>query len=110
LTGDRDLIGTPSFLAPEQALGLDELDPRCDIYSLGAVAYFIVTGVRVFDAEQPLQVVMQHVNDTPEPPSTRTELSIPPVVDATILRCLEKSPENRPTARELQAELAGWPS
>ncbi|MEO0812062.1 MAG: serine/threonine-protein kinase [Myxococcota bacterium] len=108
LTGDRDFIGTPGFIAPEQALGLESVDASCDIYSLGAVAYFLVTGALVFESEQPVQVVMQHINASPAAPSTRTELPIAPVVDETLLLCLAKEPAKRPSTAELRARIDRW--
>jgi eukaryotic-like serine/threonine-protein kinase len=98
--------GTPAYMAPEIALG-GEVDGRADLYALGCVAYFLLTGLLVFEADSAIQIVARHLHDAPEPPSKRTELPIPPALDALVLRCLAKSPADRPpTAAAVAAELA----
>jgi serine/threonine-protein kinase len=98
--------GTPAYMAPEMALG-ETVDRRADIYALGCVAYFLLTGQLVFDGESPVQVIVKHVQNDPIPPSQRTELPIPPALDAVVLQCLAKKPDQRPqTARELSARLS----
>jgi serine/threonine-protein kinase len=87
--------GTPAYMAPEVIMG-GVADARCDIYALGCVAYYLLTGTRVFEADTPMRAFIHHVHDTPAPPSQRTELSIPPDLDDLILKCLEKDPAHRP--------------
>jgi serine/threonine-protein kinase len=87
--------GTPAYMAPEVILGA-KADARCDIYALGGVAYYLLTGQRVFEAGTPMKVLIRHVHDLPIPPSQRTELMIPPELDDLILKCLEKDPARRP--------------
>jgi eukaryotic-like serine/threonine-protein kinase len=97
--------GTPAFMAPEAALG-KTVNARTDIYALGAVGYWLLTGRLVFEAETPYATVMEHIYKTPVPPSRRTEIEIPESLERIIMMCLEKDPANRPgSARELAAML-----
>jgi len=100
---DGQVGGTPAFLAPEQALGR-EVDARADIYQLGCVAYWLLTGTRVFDGDSAMSVIMMHVQATPDRPSSRTEQVIPPELDELILACLEKEPGDRPQSVDVIAE------
>ena len=107
LTGEHIIQGTPAFMAPEQAMGDARIDSRADLYALGCVAYWLVTGQLVFDSPSPTGLLLKHLHETPEPPSRRTELAIPPSLESIILACLEKRPEDRPqTAKELARRLA----
>ncbi|UCC74889.1 MAG: serine/threonine protein kinase [Gemmatimonadota bacterium] len=115
LTADGLAAGTPAFMAPESALGKSDVDGRADIYCLGCVAYWLVTGQRVFDADSPLATALAHVQEQPIPPSQKTELEIPDSFEQVILACLEKAPADRPqTAGELDSMLdasrvgVGW--
>jgi len=107
LTLPQVTTGTPAYMAPEVILG-EEVDRRADVYSLGCVAYYLLTGRLVFEAETPMKMLMQHVQAPPVPPSERTELPIPPELDALVLSCLEKDPNKRPqNAEELLADACG---
>ncbi len=117
LTADGLATGTPAFMAPESALAKTEVDGRADIYCLGCVAYWLVTGQRVFDADSPLATALAHVQEKPIPPSQRTELEIPDSLEQIIMACLEKKPADRPqSAGELDSLLSeseagmGWNS
>jgi eukaryotic-like serine/threonine-protein kinase len=106
LTREHTVHGTPAFIAPEQALGKKHLDGRVDIYATGCVAYWLLTGELVFKADTGMGLLMQHVHALPAPPSSRTELPIPPELDELVLQCLAKDPEQRPqSARELAQRL-----
>ena len=94
-TSER-LTGTPAYMAPEVILGATEVDPRADIYALGCVAYFLLTGQLVFEGTTPMKTLLKHVEEAPVPPSQRTEVAVPPSLDALILMCLEKDPDRRP--------------
>ena len=97
--------GTPAYLAPELALG-EKYDGRADIYGLGCVAYFLLTGKLVFEAANGLQMITRHIQEKPAPPSSRTELPVSPELDQVVLACLAKRPEDRPqTAAELDRML-----
>lgn len=106
LTRENAIHGTPAFMAPEQALGDAHVDARVDIYALGCVAYWLLTGQLVFHADTPMGLLLHHTRTVPTPPSSRVELSIPPALDRLVLSCLEKDPDDRPpSARELARRL-----
>jgi eukaryotic-like serine/threonine-protein kinase len=98
--------GTPAYMAPEMALG-EGVDGRADIYALGCVAYFLLTGHLVFDATTSLQMIARHLQTEPRPPSERIDQPIPKRLDEVVLSCLAKDPRKRPqTAAELARQLA----
>jgi len=110
LTSPNVTTGTPAFMSPEMALGDAPVDRRADIYALGCVAYWLLTGRTVFEGATPVAILMAHVRDQPVPPSELSELDIPPELDEVILACLEKDPEDRPnTAMELYGSLCCIP-
>lgn len=100
--------GTPTYMSPEQASGA-EIGPASDIYSLGVLFYEMITGNVPFTGDTYVQLIMQHLNDPPAPPST-IKPDIDPAVDAVILRALAKSPIDRyATARDMVDDLTGRP-
>jgi serine/threonine-protein kinase len=99
LTGQLTM-GTPAYMAPEVILGDADVDRRVDIYALGCVAYFLLTGEQVFDAPSPMKLLMQHVSSAPLPPSRRSPHRIPPALDKAIMACLSKHPDERPASVE----------
>jgi serine/threonine-protein kinase len=110
LTADGNASGTPAFMAPEVVLGEPATDHRVDIYALGCVAYWLVTAKLVFDGPGAMKVMFDHAHTPPPVPSSRSELPIPPELDALILECLEKDPSKRPaSAAALQSRLHGIP-
>jgi serine/threonine-protein kinase len=99
------IMGTPAYMAPEMALG-DNVDARADLYALGCVAYYLLTGAHVFTGDTVLKVITQHLQALPVPPSERTELPIPEKLEHLVLTCLAKKPEERPqNARQLAQSL-----
>ncbi len=108
LTQVGTFAGTPAFGSPEAAAGkVDQLGPASDIYSVGCVAYWLLTGKTVFKASGAMEMLASHIRDEPVPPSERGDLDLPPEIDQVILRCLEKDPKARiGTADELDAHLA----
>ncbi|HLF27214.1 MAG TPA: protein kinase [Anaerolineae bacterium] len=90
--------GAPYYVSPEQAQAV-EVDARSDIYSLGIVLYEVVTGRRPFNAQTPLEIVMQHINETPESPCAINS-SLPAMAEAIILRAMAKNPGGRYQAME----------
>jgi eukaryotic-like serine/threonine-protein kinase len=111
LTRENTVHGTPAFMAPEQAMGRASVDGRVDIYAIGCVAYWLLTGQLVFTADTSMGLLLQHINSTPAPPSTRTELPIPPGLEAVILACLAKDPADRPqSSRQLSRMLGDLPA
>jgi len=110
VTQENILRGTPAFIAPEQVLSSGAIDSRADIYSVGCVAYWLLTGQLVFRGDTPIAVMMHHAHTAPVPVSQRTELPIPPELDRLILSCLEKDPAKRPqSARELARRFGDIP-
>jgi serine/threonine-protein kinase len=107
LSQEGTMAGTPAYMAPEQAEGKKELDARGDLYSLGAVGYYLLTGQPPFVRPSPLQTVIAHLCDMPTPPD-RLRADVPADLQAVVLRCLEKDPARRfPDARSLDTALAG---
>ena len=95
-TLEHTTTGTPAYMAPETILGDVGVDRRADVYALGCVAYFLLTGQIVFDGDTPMKVMMQHLNAEPVPPSARTEMPIPRELDDLVMSCLQKDPNRRP--------------
>ena len=104
LTREQTVGGTPGFIAPEQVIG-DEVDGRTDLYSLGCVAYWMLTGTYIFEGKTAWQVMMMHVQVEPQKPSARTDQSIPPELERIVLSCLEKDPALRPQNADQLAEM-----
>ncbi len=106
LTAEGTSAGTPAYMAPEIAMGEEKIDGRVDIYALGCVAYFLLTGVPVFHEKTATATALAHVQKEPIPPSQRSELRVPAQLEQVILQCLAKKPEDRPqTAQELRCLL-----
>jgi len=103
LTMPGETSGTPAFMAPEQVRGEPDIDARADIYGLGCVAYFLLTGALVFHEPTPISTALAHVERAPVPPSLRSELPIPASLERVVMACLEKKREQRPSS---VAELA----
>jgi eukaryotic-like serine/threonine-protein kinase len=107
--------GTPLYMAPEAISTPDQVDARTDLYSLGAVGYFLLTGVEVFTGRSIMEVCSHHLRTPPVPPSQRLGRSVPADLEKLILACLEKDPAARPAdARALRVALracrdaSGW--
>jgi eukaryotic-like serine/threonine-protein kinase len=99
------IVGTPAYMAPEMVLGQD-VDGRADLYALGCVAYYLLTGEQVFNGDTALKVISQHLQAVPVPPSERAELPIPAALEHLVLACLAKAPQDRPqTAPQLAQSL-----
>ncbi len=106
LTSEGSIIGTPSYVSPEQAYG-EDLTPLTDLYSLGVTLYEMVTGYLPFDADDITSILFQHVNKPPTPPSEYVP-EIPGWLENTILKALEKDPTRRfKTAGAMAAALTG---
>ena len=98
------LMGTPAYMAPEMALGQD-VDARADLYALGCVAYYLLTGQQVFTGDTLVTVIAQHLQAVPVPPSQRTAVPIPLALEQLVLACLAKRPEDRPQLARHLAQL-----
>lgn len=104
-TTHSQTTGTPAFMAPEQVRG-QEVDARTDIYGLGCVAYFLLTGKVVFNKSGAMAMAMAHLVDQPELPSRRSEIPIPASLERVVMACLAKDPDARPqSAAELRTML-----
>ena len=105
LTADGTITGSPLYMSPEQATGDREPDARSDIYSMGALLYFLVTGKPPFENEKPIKVLIAHAHEPVSPPS-RWRDDLPLDLESVIMRCLAKSPEERfQSATELATAL-----
>jgi len=110
---DADFVieGTPWFTPPEAIHGAAPTDPRSDIYSLGALGYYLLTGQYIFDAVTIPEIHEKQLAAAPIPPSQRTAQPISAALEQLLLRCLEKAPDQRPqSAGELHSELQATPA
>ena len=104
------VAGTPAFMAPESALNANDADARADLYAVGAVAYWLLTGRLLFEGLTGYETLLEQVNAMPVPPSHRTETTIPAELERIIMACLEKDPHKRPqSAAELMSLLKAVP-
>ena len=101
LTSPNVTTGTPAFMAPEIALGNRPVDRRADLYALGCVAYWLLTGRTPFEAPTAVAMLVKQVQEDPQPPSHVSELTIPPELDRIVLDCLAKDPDDRPADAEV---------
>jgi serine/threonine-protein kinase len=114
LTGSGEVLGTPSFMAPEQAAGMKRrIGPATDVYALGAMLYQLLTGRPPFDADTPMQTMLQVLHDEPVPPR-QLQPKVPRDLQTICLKCLEKAVEQRYSdaaalANDLHAFLSGEP-
>jgi hypothetical protein len=107
LTMAEATLGTPLYMSPEAVEHANDVDARSDLYSLGAVGYFLVTGEALFDCLTLGEVLMHQVKDLPVRPSARLGKLISPDLEELLMRCLAKNPASRPAnARELDDSLA----
>jgi serine/threonine-protein kinase len=98
LTDAHSITGTPLYMAPEAVRDADSLDARGDVYQLGQVAYYLLTGHHVFTAENPMDVMLKHVSEAPVPPSQVRGEPISESLEQLVLRCLEKDRDRRPAS------------
>jgi serine/threonine protein kinase len=93
---DHEMVGTPWFMSPESIQNPAASDPRSDLYSVGGLAYYLLTGHNVFEHGSVDEVYQQQLTATPAPPSSLTQNPISAELEVIILRCLEKNPDDRP--------------
>src|SRR5262249_840552 len=104
LTKSGTLMGTPNYMAPEQARGaVHEVGPPADVYALGAILYELLTGRPPFVAAGVMETVMQVLNDEPVPPS-QLEAKVPKALEPICLKCLQKEPAKRSGSAGLLAD------
>jgi len=110
LTKTGILFGTPRYIAPEAIYGNKKNDARADLYNLGGVAYWLLTGQPPFASSSSVELLIDHVKTVPERPSTLCEVPIPAELDDIIMKCLQKKPDDRfQCALELKTALARLP-
>ena len=100
LTSEGSASGTPAFMAPEVVLGVADTDHRVDLYALGCVGYWLLTGKLVFVGKSVVEMMFHHAHTPPSKPSTRSELPIPASLEDLVMDCLEKDPTRRPASAE----------
>lgn len=115
LTHADSITGTPHYLSPEAITNPEAVDARSDIYALGAVGYYLVTGENVFTSTTIVAICSDHLHAVPQPPSERLGAPVPSALERLILQCLKKAPAERPqTAAAIETALvesglaAGW--
>jgi eukaryotic-like serine/threonine-protein kinase len=100
LTTEGSVGGTPAFMAPEVVLGVADTDHRVDLYALGCVAYWMLTGKLIFEGRSAVEVMFHHAHTPAPKPSTRSELPISAPLEDLVVECLEKDPARRPASAE----------
>ncbi len=98
VTTTATVSGTPQFLSPEAIRNPDDADPRSDIYAVGAVGYFLLTGQYVFEGQSMMEIFEKHLTKEPVPPSSKVNTPICPNLERTILDCLNKNLDHRPNS------------
>jgi serine/threonine protein kinase len=107
LTQTNAITGTPQYLAPEAIISPSSIDHRVDLYGLGGVAYYLLTGRPPFEGESVLEICGHHLHTPPTPPSDVIRSPVPPDLEALVSKLLAKKPEDRPSgAQALYDELA----
>jgi serine/threonine-protein kinase len=105
LTQTDTVMGTPLYLAPEAITSPGSVDARVDIYALGAVGYYLLTGQHVFEGRTVVEICSHHLHTDPVPPSERLGAKVPEMLEEIVLRCLAKDPGERPQSAEELREL-----
>lgn len=110
LSQSGSFFGTPRYMPPEAVQGTDKLDPRADIYNLGGVAYWMLTGQPPFQSSSNVELVLDHLKKIPTKPSLIAEMPIPEELEKIVMKCLEKKPEDRfQSVEELSSALKKIP-
>ncbi|HEX6763874.1 MAG TPA: serine/threonine-protein kinase, partial [Polyangiaceae bacterium] len=101
VTNAATVLGTPAYLAPESINGSKYVDGRADLYALGAVGFWLLTGRLVFEADQPLTMVKLHLTEPPPRASAHSPFQIPMALDSLLHDCLQKDPGSRPSSAKI---------
>jgi tRNA A-37 threonylcarbamoyl transferase component Bud32 len=104
-TQQGQISGTPTYMSPEALTRPDDIDGRSDIYSVGCLAYFLLTASTVFSGESTIEIASHHLHTTPVPLSSRSERAFPQPLEELVMQCLAKRPEDRPATDRLVASL-----
>ena len=107
LTQTSSVMGTPLYMAPESITAPKDVDARSDLYAVGAVGYFLLTGTPVFDGRTVVEICSHHLHTHPDPPSSRVDGQLPETLEEIVMRCLEKAPAARPQSAAELLELLG---
>jgi serine/threonine protein kinase len=105
LTAEGRVFGTPHYLSPEAISLPRTVGPASDLYSLGCVGYYLLTGQHVFEGRSVIDVCHQHLGGRPPPPAERLGRPVPEMLSAVLLACLEKSPDRRPASARVLGEM-----
>jgi serine/threonine-protein kinase len=105
LTQANALVGTPFYIAPELITDAQAFSPPSDLYALGGVGYYLLTGHNVFEGASTVEICAMHLHYRPIPPSQRTGREIPSDLEEVLMSCLEKNPANRPQSAEIMSEM-----
>jgi serine/threonine-protein kinase len=105
LTQANALVGTPFYMAPELITDASAFSPSSDLYALGGVAYYLLTGRNVFEGASAVEICAMHLHHRPVPPSQRTGRKIPSDLEAIVMACLAKQPEDRPKSADTMSEI-----
>jgi len=105
LTAEGRITGTPHYLAPEVILSPKDVVPQSDLYSLGCVGYYLLTGQRVFEGNSVIEVCSHHLSTPPVPPEKRTEQPVHEGLSAILMMCLAKAPADRPASAEALVDM-----
>jgi serine/threonine-protein kinase len=100
LSTQGSAAGTPAFMAPETVLGVAGTDHRVDLYAIGCVGYWLLTGKLIFEGKSVVEVMLHHAHTPPPRPSSMSELPIPAPLEGLLMECLEKDPARRPASAE----------
>jgi serine/threonine protein kinase len=100
LTNPKFAVGTPRYLPPEAIQASDRMGARSDLFSLGAVGYFMLTGCELFESDSVLDIIHMHLSSKPKPPSERVGYAISSDLENLIMKCLEKSLDDRPQSAD----------
>jgi serine/threonine-protein kinase len=104
------ILGTPAYVAPEAVTDPARIGPAADLYALGAVGYFLLTGRRVFEGKTAVELCIQHVTQPPRRPTEVAKIHLPQELEDLILRCLAKDPADRfASASQLAEALEAIP-
>ncbi len=107
VAGEDGIVGTPNFIAPEAIRDPNHGDARSDLYSVGVLGYFLLTGREIFEGQTIAELCRKHLDEIPVPPSQRLGKSLDAQFESLLMRCLEKDPAKRPaSAHELAEQLA----
>jgi serine/threonine-protein kinase len=104
-TQEGRVFGTPHYLSPEAITSGEPVGPSSDLYALGCVGYFLLTGKRVFEGQTVIEICTQHLKSAPVPPAERLGRPVPNSLSAILLACLEKSADQRPASARALIEL-----